>query len=56
MGTRALRVFGREGKECAADLPNRETAEALKERGLQAADVGLGEVSSKSTRNKVHFH
>jgi hypothetical protein len=53
VGTRALRVFGREGKECAADLPNRETAEALK---AWAADVGLGEVSSKSTRNKVHFH
>lgn len=39
---------------CRADLPIRKTAEALKERGLQA--LGPGGVTSKSTRNKVHFH
>lgn len=36
----ALRVFGSEGKECAADLPTRKTAEALKERGLQTLGWG----------------
>lgn len=58
MGTRALRVFGREGKECVADLPNRETAEALTERGLQTWAWGRCQAIRLGTRfisTKLHF-
>lgn len=51
---RALRCLAGKGKECAADLPTRETAEALKERGLQRRAWGSNKQHGLGTRFNFH--